>query len=315
MLGALLATLARPRWWVLSLAAFLVRGGALLAILPVVALPSVAGLAASLGPILVGFVFGQPSAAALILTAALVVGLAAWLALSANVGAWLDVALADEAASDEDLVSPRPALGRPSARRAASARLLAHLPTAVAVAFAASRIIDAGYQEFIQPGDAAIPVILRVAGRAPEAVAALAITTLVGEAAGGVAVRLLMVGATVPAAVARGFARLARPTGLATFVLTNAVIAAVGVPWWAAISMAWDDARIALVDGATGTAAGLAIGLFLVTWLAGLWILAVAIAWRATAWTAEVFRTALAGGVVRRAEVTSLTAPTPRKGT
>ncbi|HYN69469.1 MAG TPA: hypothetical protein VEX41_04590 [Candidatus Eisenbacteria bacterium] len=310
----MLATLARPRWWVLSLAAFLVRGGVVLVIVPVVALPSIAGLAASLGPILVGFVFGEPSAAALILTAAVVVALAAWLAVSANVGAWLDIALAAEAASDEDLVSPRPSVGRPPARRAAAARLLAHLPTAVAVAFAASRIADAGYQEFIQPGDAAIPLILRVAGRAPEAVAALAITTLVGEAAGGVAVRRLMLGASVPAAVAHGFAKLAQPAGLVTFLLTDAVIAAVGLPFWAAVSMAWDDARIALVDGATGTAAALPIGLFLVTWLAGLWILAVAVAWRATAWSAEVFRTAPARRLVRQAEVTSLTAQTPGEG-
>lgn len=315
MLGAMLATLARPRWWAVSLAAFLVRGGVLLVILPIVALPSIAGLAASFGQVLVGFVFGEPSAAALALAAALVLALAAWLAASANVGAWLDIALASEAAGDEDLLPALPAIERPVAHRAAAARLLAHLPTAVAIAFAASRIIDVGYAEFLQPGDPATPIILRVAGRAPEAVAALAITTLVGEAAGGIAVRLLMTGASVPSAVARGFARLARPSGLATFLLTDAVIVAIGVPWWAAVSMAWDDARIALVDGGAGTAAGLAIGLFLATWLAGLGILAVAIAWRATSWTAEVFRAAPAELPAQLVGMTSPATSTADEGT
>ena len=55
MLGALLSTLARPRWWAMSLAAFLVRGGVLLILLPIVALPSIAGLAAAFGQALVGF--------------------------------------------------------------------------------------------------------------------------------------------------------------------------------------------------------------------------------------------------------------------
>lgn len=292
MLGSLLATLARPRWIALSLAAFLIRGGVLLVILPILALPSIAGLAASLGTILVGFVFGEPSTAALALAAAVVLALAAWVAISANVGAWLDVALASEGAADEDLVSPRPALEPPPAGHAAAVRLLAHLPTAVALAFATSRIIDAGYQEFFQPGDPALPVIVRVAGRAPEAVAAVVITLLVGEAAGGIAVRRLLAGTSVRAAVAGGFTRLVRPSGLATFLLTDAVLAAVAVPYWAAVSMVWDDARVALVDGATGAALALSIGLFLATWLAGLGILAVAVAWRATAWTAEVFRTA-----------------------
>jgi hypothetical protein len=185
----------------------------------------------------------------------------------------------------------------------------------VAIAFAASRIIDVGYAEFLQPGDPATPIIVRVAGRAPEAVAALVIAALVGEAAGGIAVRLLMTGATVPGAVARGFASLARPSGLATFLLTDGVIVAIGVPYWAAVSRAWDDARIALVDGGAGTAAGLAIGLFLATWLAGLAILALAIAWRATAWTAEVFRAAPAERPTKVAGVTSPATPTAEEGT
>jgi hypothetical protein len=290
MLGALLSTLARPRWWAMSLAAFLVRGGVLLVLLPILALPSIAGLAATFGQVLVGFVFGEPSTAALVLAGVLVLVVAAWLVASANVGAWLDVALAGEAADDEDLLAARPAVQRTVARRAATARLLAHLPTAIAIAFAAGRIIDVGYAEFVQPGDPATPILLRVVARAPEAVLALAVTTLAGEAAGGIAVRFLLTGASVPAAIARGYARLIRPTALATFLATNAVLVAIGLPYWAAVATAWEHARIALVDGGASPAAGFAIALFLATWLGGIAILSVAIAWRATAWTAEVFR-------------------------
>jgi len=165
MLGALLSTLARPRWWAMSLAAFLVRGGVLLILLPIVALPSIAGLAAAFGQVLVGFVFGEPSTAALLLAGVLVLAIATWLVASANVGAWLDIALAREAAEDEDLLATGPALERVAAHRAAGARLLAHLPTAVAIAFAAGRIIDVGYAEFIQPGNPTTPILLRVAAR------------------------------------------------------------------------------------------------------------------------------------------------------
>jgi hypothetical protein len=311
----MLATLARPRWMGMSLAAFLVRGGVLLVLLPIVALPSIAGLAASFGQLLVGFVFGEPSAAALALAAVLVLAIAAWLVASANVGAWLDVTLAAEAATDEELLAGQPGIERPATHRAAAARLLAHVPTAVAISFAASRIIDVGYAEFLQPGDPATPILLRVASRAPEAVAALAVMLLVGEAAGGIAVRLLMTGASVPSAVARGFARLAHPTGLATFLVTDAVILAVSVPFWAAVSTTWDDARVALVDGGASTTAGLAIGLFVATWLAGLAILAVAIAWRAAAWSAEVFRAAPAERAAPLVGMASPAASTADEGT
>ena len=42
MWGALVASLSHPAWWAMALAAFLVRGGILLILLPIVSLPTTA---------------------------------------------------------------------------------------------------------------------------------------------------------------------------------------------------------------------------------------------------------------------------------
>ena len=55
--GALLATLATPATWPLALAAFLVRGGLLVVVLPIVVLPSPVGLGNLLAPTLMTVVF------------------------------------------------------------------------------------------------------------------------------------------------------------------------------------------------------------------------------------------------------------------
>src|SRR3990172_9858647 len=87
-LGAsLLAVLVHPRWWILALAGFLVRGGLLLLFLPLVQLPTTAGLANALGPTLVGFVFGGPSPSFLLLVGTIVGGLALWLGPGGLAGA------------------------------------------------------------------------------------------------------------------------------------------------------------------------------------------------------------------------------------
>ena len=55
--GALLTTLATPLTWPLALATFLLRGGFLLVLLPIVVLPSPVGLGNLLAPILMTVVF------------------------------------------------------------------------------------------------------------------------------------------------------------------------------------------------------------------------------------------------------------------
>jgi hypothetical protein len=287
--ASLLATLTRPSWWAMALAGFLVRGGILVLILPIVALPTVAGLATTFGPVVVELVFGGPSTAFVTAVASISAAVLAWLVIGGLVGGSLDLALVREAADDEELEGgPRPAAG--SAFRAFALRIVAHLPTTAVLAFGAVRLVEATYDELIHPGDPALPIPLRVAFRIPEIVALLTTTWLVGEAVGGLAVRHLAWGASSPRALVAGAGSLLRPSALATAVVTNLVLAAVIVASSTAAGIAWDHLRVVLLDGASAADVRLALAVFATTWASGLWLLSLAVTWRSTAWTFEVAR-------------------------
>jgi hypothetical protein len=287
--ASLLATLTRPAWWAMALAGFLARGGILVLLLPIVTLPTVAGLANAFGPTLVGFVFGGPSASFLIAVASIGLATLAWFVAGGWLGGGLDLALVRDAARDEELeAAAPPRSGGPG--RAFVARVIAHLPTGAVVALGAVRLVDASYGELIHPGSPSIPIALRIALRIPEIVALLVATWVVGEALGGLAVRHLAWGASVPGAVGRAIRSLVRPSALATLVLTNGALAAVIVGSATAAGIAWDHLRVLLLDGATGNEVRLALIVFSLTWTAGLWLISLAVAWRSAAWTFEVAR-------------------------
>jgi hypothetical protein len=181
-------------------------------------------------------------------------------------------------------------LGRPAPGRALAARLLAHIPTATVLALAAVRLIGATYDELIHPGDPGLPIPIRVALRIPEIVALLATTWIAAEAVGGLAVRHLAWGASLPRALVAGAASLLRPAGLATVTVTNAVLAVVIIGSSGAAGITWDHLRVVLLDGAPPADIRLALVVFSLTWAAGLWLLSLAVAWRSAAWTFEVAR-------------------------
>jgi hypothetical protein len=287
--AALLATLSRPASWAMALASFFVRGGVVVILLPIVRLPTAAGLANDLAPTLVGFVLGGPSVAFLILVVTVVAATLAWLVIGGLIGSWLDLALIREAALDEELEgAPSPGSGAPVP--AFVARVAAHLPTATVVIWGAVRLVDATYQELISPGDSSLPVPVRVAFRIPEVVGLLVGAWVLGEAVGGLAVRHLAWGASVPRALARAARSLARPSAVATLVLTNGVLAAAILGAATATGIAWEHLRVVLLDGGTGREVRLALVVFSLTWFAAVWLLSLAAAWRATAWTFEVAR-------------------------
>lgn len=287
--AALLATLTRPRWWAMALAGFLVRGGVLVMLLPIVRLPTPAGLANDLGPTLVGFVFAGPSAGFLLLVGSVVAGLLAWTVAGGLLGGWLDLALVREAAAEDELEdAPKPDAG--DAGRAFAARVAAHVPTVAILAWGAIRLVDASYQELIHPGDTSIALPVRVALRIPEVVGLLVTAWVLGEAAGGLAVRRLAWGASLPRALGSAVRALVRPSALVTLLLTNGVLVAVIFGSATAAAVTWDLLRIALLDGGTGGEIRLALIVFSLTWVAALWLLSLAVTWRATAWTFEVAR-------------------------
>ncbi|MBF8290500.1 MAG: hypothetical protein HW391_1468 [Chloroflexi bacterium] len=284
-----LATLNRPGWWVMALAGFLVRGGLVVILLPIVRLPTTAGLAHDFGPIVVGFVFNGPSAASLVLVGTVAAAVFAWFVLGGVVGGRLDLELVREAAADEDLEGLHPPIaGGPAG--AFFARVIAHGPTFAVVAVGAVRLVDAVYQELVRPGDAVLPIAVRVLLRIPEIVGLLVGTWLLGEAVGGLAVRHLAWGAGLPRSLARGVRAVLRPPALALLLVTNAVLGAVILAVAGVIGIGWDHLRLVLADGGSAGEVRLALLVFALTWAAGLWLLALAVAWRATAWTFEVAR-------------------------
>ncbi len=290
MAASFLATLGRPRWWAIALAAFLVRGGVLALVLPMVALPSRAGIENIVSPTIVSYVLVGPTASFW----ALVVGGAAaalgLLVLGALVGSWLDLALVREVAADDELEAALP-VRRRRTLHATAIRLAAHLPTMVIVIWSAFAVGEAAYREVVAPGDPSVPVFLRVVARVPAAIVAVTAAWALGEAIGGLAVRRQAAGARTVAALASGWLDLLRrPAVLATALLTDLAVASTVVLSALAVGLAWDSLRIAVVDGSPAFAVRLGLLVFGLAWVVGAWSIGVATAWRQAAWTFEALR-------------------------
>jgi hypothetical protein len=290
MRRSLQLTLGRPDWWAMSLAAFLVRGGVLVVALPVLALPSLAGLSAVVAPVLSGVSLGQSPILAIALLAgvALVIGAAVF--VTGLIGAWLDIALYVEVSVALGEVAPSE---HRSLREALNARIAAHAITVVALGFAVYRIVGAGYDELTSPTSSGAPLVFRILARTPEALVALVLAWAIAEAVGGLALRRHVVDGSsrpVGAAVANGIRAVLRPGGLATLFVTDLVVVGLGVAVWLAASATWVHLADRLADGATALDLGVALVAFLVAWLAGLLLFGVVLAWRSAAWTAESIR-------------------------
>jgi hypothetical protein len=294
MLGGTLGALAAPGSWPVALAGFLARGGLILFLLPIVVVPTPAGVANVVAPWLVPFVFGQVSAEAVIVLGMTVAGIAGWIVAGGLVGAWVDVVLVREASANEELglgpiaTPPR----RRVTARAFGVRLLAHAPLAIALGWGAARIGQAGYQELVNPLEVVSPLVVRIVSAVPDAVAAVLVAWLIGEAAGGLAVRHLVLGGASPGrSVREAYLDLVRyPSTLATLGLTTFGLLVTVAPSVVAAGVGWSWARMMLLGGALPPQAGTAIVLFVVLWLGGLALAAGVAAWRSYAWTAEWLR-------------------------
>jgi hypothetical protein len=287
MQNALVATLGRPEWWAMALAAFLIRGGILLVVLPIVAVPTVAGIVTVVSPAVEVLWLGKPSLEGVLFISAIVLLTLAGLAAAALLGSWLDLALVREATEDEDVDRGwRPV--RRSAMRAFAIRLVAHLPTLLALAYGAVRAITVGYAEFTSPSDPGVPIEERIFVRVPDVVVVVLVAWLIGETVGSLAARRASAGTGMPTALRASFRQVISPRGLSTLVLTSAVIVGLTLPFILVASRAWEHVRGYLLDGATTVQLGAAVVLLVASWILGLAILGAGLAWRATAWTAEV---------------------------
>jgi hypothetical protein len=289
---ALLITLSTPATWPLALATFLLRGGLLVVLLPIVVLPSPVSLGNVLGPALTTVVLSGVPVELALGVALIALGCAAWVVIGGLIaatleaeGAWLVVEQADDARS--------PAPGRdtregPVAMRLLAARLLAHAPTAVAVAWGSARLVGVAYRELTSPSDVVSPIALRVVRGAPEVIAAVVVVWVLGEIVGGLAARRISFAGA-------GVRRALRASVLTTFrhplaVVVRFIVPAAGLgvillPAAAAASVTWTATRAALTSTAGPVGATLSVVLFVALWLVGLLLIGVTSAWRAAVWS------------------------------
>ena len=293
LVASFLVTLVRPATWPLALATFLLRGGLLLVIAPIVVIPSPIGLANMIGPAITSFVFGGVSTWLLVLiVGAALVGLV-WLVGGGLMAAAAEAEAVGLVASDEDVAgSPRSVVpdDRDLAPRILAARLLAHVPTAGALAWGLATIVSVTYRELTVPSDVTTPIGLRVIGGAPEAIGVIAATWILGQIVGALAARrLVLAGDGVAAAlVGAGLRSVRHPLRVITFeaVPLLALVVAL-VPSFAAAATALDVVRASL-RGEAGPIPTLAsVALLVLIWLGGLTLAAVVSAWRAAVWTVD----------------------------
>jgi hypothetical protein len=300
MLGGALGALSAPAAWPVALAGFLARGGLILFLVPIVVLPTPAGVANVVAPWVVPFAFGQVSAEVVVILAITVGATVAGIVAGGMLGAWADAILVRDAAANEELgfgaFVPPPRRG--SVGDAFAVRLLAHTPLAVALAWGAARIGEAGYRELVNPLEVVSPLVIRVVSAVPDAVVVVLAAWLVGEAAGGLAVRHLVLGGASPGRSLReAYHDLVRyPASVATLVLTTFGLFVTLVPSVIAAGVGWSWARLMLLGGTLPLEGMAAIILFVVLWLGGLALAAGVAAWRSYAWTAEWLRHRVASG-------------------
>ncbi len=298
--ASFLVTLVRPAIWPLALATFLLRGGIVIVLAPVIAIPSAVGFGNAVAPTVTAIVFGRLSTAEVALAAGVALGCLLILMVGALVAAAAEAELTRIVADDEEVaavaggrvvaVEPAAESGTGVAGRILAVRLIAFLPLGFALVWGSVRIVAVAYRELTVPSDTATPIALRVLAGAPEVVALVLVTWLLGQAIGAIgARRVVLGGASVPSALAAGIGRLLRHPGrtIVLQILPLVALVLVLVPSAAAAVTAWDALRASLSTGGSVLASLGLVALFVALWLGGLLLAAVISAWRAAAWTVD----------------------------
>ena len=302
-LASLLVTIGRPAWWLLALTGFLVRGGFIVFLLPIVVLPSPLAMSNLLSPLIVPVALGRIGVEVLVVAATAIVACSAWLLVGGWIGAATDLALIREgaAAAADEGVGPDAPLGRSSARRdrvlirrMAMARLAAWLPLGLAMEVGIARVVAITYVELTRPGDVAAPLVLRVAVAAAPELTAIAVAWLLGELVGGLAVRrIVLLGAPPARAVLDAVLAVARrpASTLLPWLVSTAALAVILGAAVAAASVAWSRVIVALSSRPVDPpAVALNLLLFVAIWLAALDLTGLCAAARGSIQTFEELR-------------------------
>lgn len=296
MLTSLLVTLARPLTWPLALVSFLVRGGIVVVVSPIVVLPTAAGLAHALGPTVMSVVLGEPTPA---LVAFMVLAVAGggvlWLLGAGLLSAAVEVQLVRIVAADEDVVAADRGSRPPDGASVSggtldvlAVHLLALVPLAVALAWGSTGLISVTYRELTLPSVTGTPIVVRVVANSAETLIVIIGVWLLSGIVGSVAARAVVLGGRRPVralwAATAWIIRHPLRAIVLEFVPTIGLVAVL-VPSLAAAAACWEALRGAMqTGGSTVVDIGLVL-LFIALWLGGLALAAVACAWRAAAWT------------------------------
>lgn len=305
--ASLLAVLARPSTWPLGLLGFLVRGGWLLVVAPIVVVPTPVGLANIVAPLIEDVAFGRRTTELVAIVGVVIVAALVWLigggliaavaeaegvrriaeeeglAVDGQVGAVIDAvaAVGDVAAAAEHAV----------AWRIVGARLLAQVPLAIASAWAAVRIVALAYRELTVPSDVTVPIAWRIVAGAPDAFAALLAAWLFAEVVGAIAVRrVVLAGSGVLEAVRFALGRVRRQPGrmLALGLVASAALVIVLGTTGLAAGATWNALGIELAIGDPSPLTTLLLLLFVGLFVGGLVLVGLTCAWRTAVWTIEV---------------------------
>ena len=308
--ASLLVILPRPQTWIVALASFLVRGGILLFLAPIVVTPSAVGLANTLGPTITTFWLGGMSLGFATAVTAIFAAFFGWLVIGGWVAAVTERDLIDAVADDDELGAggtiPHPSGARRRGRiwRIVLLRVAAYVPLALSLGDGSLRLVQATYRELTLPSDVVTPIAWRVISTVPEAVIAILVTWALGETLGSLGARRIVVwGQSVDQAYFGAWAdMLRRPLStIGTFVLPTVVMALVVAPIVLASGVAWDYLRTELAAAAGANPALLLLSMltFVAIWLAGLLVAGLAAAWRSAAWTLEQVRVRGTFGALR----------------
>jgi hypothetical protein len=268
-----------------------------------VVLPTPAGLANVFAPFVVQLYFGHISVGVVLLVAGVLAALGAWLVAGGLVGASTDVALIRAAAEDDELRTAddtrrrperRPAAGTALVWRALLIRLIAHAPLLIVLAWSAARIYQATYAELTSPFEVVTPLVVRILSDVPDAIAAVLIAWLLGEVAGGLGVRYVVLGArsTVAGLLSGWWHMLRHPvTTLATLFVTDLLLVVAVATGFAIASIGWQLVEATVLGTSDSLLAIGAVVALVAAWLAGLIVTGIVTSWRSVSWTAEWLRT------------------------
>jgi hypothetical protein len=295
---------SRPAVWAYSLLGFLARGGLILLLAPMVALPTFVNLANLVGPTSVTPAGPTARLVTLIVVVTLIV--------AAAIVAGVLIGAAAEMAAYRATIAPAPddagwwlpptvspvASGSGTWRtvaRVAVVRLVTLAPVVLALAWGVPEYVTVAYRELVQPLDLVTPLPIRVLLATPVPSILLLVAWLAGEIVGGFAARRVVIfGSGSARGIGSGVMDVVRaPVRTVLSVLVALGASAIAfVPVLLLEGLAWDEARIALVDGREPV---LVLGttlLLAAAWCLALLVAAIAAAFRSTLLTVHVVRRA-----------------------